>query len=211
MTVSDHTILDYIDDIVVPGAVFKSPANEYWALVCLRDGMEFLYRQAKHCDNAINAKFNTHGEVKHLAYGNLPELQGVPKGLLTCSFHWYAISACNYVRTIGTIACQRDSKYPKSIVYIKKVIPQVLAFRNKVAAHFAWASKNNKDTDADRVVSILPPLVFINDSFHVGGLSVALKKAGKTSKSEAVEAWSICKVHEQLQKRYWPSALDKAS
>jgi hypothetical protein len=44
--------LDHIDNITVPGDVFRRPANEYWALICLRDGMEFLYRQASKADRA---------------------------------------------------------------------------------------------------------------------------------------------------------------
>jgi hypothetical protein len=44
------TVLDYIDNITVPGNVFHEPANEYWALICFQHGMEFLYHQAHRCD-----------------------------------------------------------------------------------------------------------------------------------------------------------------
>ena len=197
-----ETVIDYIDNITVPGLVFDKPANEYWALICLKEGMEFLYRQAKHCDDAVKARVNPKGNLKCYSFGNLPEFQGIPMGLLTCSFHWYAISACNYVRTVGAIACQQNSDNLKPRQYAEKIIPEVLAFRDKVAAHIGWASNNKKDNDAERLVSILPPLVFTNDSFWVGAFDCSLKKNGKVSTSKA-KAWSICNVHKELQKRYW--------
>jgi len=36
------TILDHIYGIKVPGEVFREPANEYWALLCLRQGLDFM-------------------------------------------------------------------------------------------------------------------------------------------------------------------------
>jgi hypothetical protein len=200
----EHTILDYIDNIVVPGLVFKNPANEYYALVCLRDGMNFLYRNAKRCDDAIRSRVNPKDNLRYMGMGNLPEFQGIPQPLLTCSFHWYAISACNYVRTIGRIAYLNDNTRSRPHAYAQKIIPDVLAFRDKVAAHFAWTTKHKQDNDAERVMSVLPQLTFSDDSFHVGSISLSLKKDGKVSKSDTVTPWSICKVHEKLKERYWP-------
>ncbi len=199
----EHTILDCIDNIVVPGLVFENPANEYYALVCLRDGMNLLYRNAKCCDDAIRSRVNPKGNLRYMGMGNLPEFQDINRPLLTCFFHWYAISACNYVRTIGRIAYLNDNTCPKPQTYARKIIPDVLAFRNKVAAHFAWTTKHKQDNDAERMMSVLPQLTFNNDSFHVGSISLSLKKDGKVSKSDTVTPWSICKVHEKLQERYW--------
>ncbi len=211
MNSAEHTVLDHIDNIVVPGCVFEPPANEYWALVCLQHGMHYLYRQACQCDNAVKQRVNPNDNRKYFGLGNVPEFQGIPKALLTCSFHWYAISACNYVRTVGAIAYRQDpKKRPNPSRYVEKVIPEVLAFRNKVAAHFAWSTTNNRDNDAERLVSIMPQLAFTNDSFHVAALSCTLRKAGKESTSETIQAWSICKVHEELQKRYWPREENKS-
>jgi hypothetical protein len=46
MSTATVTVLDHIDNITVAGNVFERPVNEYWALTCLRDGLEFLNRQA---------------------------------------------------------------------------------------------------------------------------------------------------------------------
>lgn len=199
------TVLDHIDKITVPGNPFKEPANEYFALICLSQGMEFLYRQAKRIDDGINQHL---GKVVQLAAsGSSPFFDGVPRQLLTCSFHWYAVSCCNYVRTIGAIARRQDSSRPLPYEYAKSVIPEVVAFRDKVAAHFAWSTESGRDNDAERLASVIPPLGWSQDSFYVGTLQISLRRSGKSSKSDALKPWSLCKVHEALRPRYWPETI----
>ena len=201
---STITVLDHIDNITVPGNPFAKPANEYWALVCLRHGMEFLYLQARHCDEVVKQQVNPTGNVRFVSSGNVPLAGQVPQTLLTCAFHWYAISACQYVRTVGAIACRLDSTRPLPPEYAKEVIPEVVAFRDKVAAHFAWSTQHSRDNDAERLASILPPLTFKDDSFCVGALTVTVRRGGHASDSRAIKPWSLCRVHEALRERYWP-------
>ena len=137
--------------------------------------------------------------------GNSPELTGIPKGLLTCAFHWYAISACQYVRTVGAIANRHDNTLPRPLDYVKAVIPEVLAFRDKVAAHFAWTTKHKQDSDAERLASIIPSLTFDDDSFFIGSLEIGIKRSGKTTDSREIQPWSITKTHKRMCKRYWPN------
>jgi len=195
------TVLDHIENITVPGNVFEKPKNEYWALTCLRDGMESLYLKALRCDQVVQQRVNPTGNNIISCSGNSPKLAQVRLTLLTCAFHWYAISACQYVRTVGAVAYQHDSERRD---YTEKVIPEVLAFRNKVAAHFAWSMENNRDNDAERLASIFPPLSFETDSFYVGAFTVAVGRGGSTSTSEVIKPWSLCRTHETLRKRYWP-------
>jgi len=202
------TILDYIKNIMVPGDVFKNPSNEYWALICLKQGLDFIYQQVSKIDSIAQARLNPEGKLKYLAYGNIPGTEDLPKALLTCSFHWYAISACQYVRTVGAIAYLNDNSRPIPPNYVKEVIPEVLGFRDKVAAHFAWTSKHESDNDAERLASIIPPLSFIEDSWHVGAMQVARSKKGNISTSESITSWSISKIHFRLAQRYWPETLN---
>lgn len=200
------TTLDHIDNITVPGEVFREPANEYWALVCLHHGMEFLYRQARRCDETVQQRLPPNGQF--FSFGNCPLYDDIPKSLLTCSFHWYAISACNYVRTIGAIAYKLEPTRPLPQEYASNIIPEVVTFRDKFAAHFAWSTRNNSDNDAERLASVLPPLTFNGDSFYVGEMTVALRQGGSSSTSETIKPWSLCKVHETLRERYWPGQPD---
>ena len=204
MTVKSETVLDYIDEIKVTGNVFREPANEYWALIYLRQGLDYLFHQIQRCEEAVRKKVNPDGKYKVALIGNAPELKDVPQGLLTCSFHWYAVSACQYVRTIGAIAYRQDSNRLLPLKYVQQVIPAVLAFRDKVAAHFAWSSKHTEDNDAERLASIISPLTFTNDVFEVGSLMVTKKSDTQISNSETIQPWSISNIHAQLNKRYWP-------
>lgn len=197
------TVLDFVDGITVPGQPFLEPSNEYWALICLREGMEYLYRRALGCDATVKQRANPNDELKFYAFGNDPAFDGIHKALLTCSFHWYAISACQYVRTVGAIARTIDPNRPLPPDYVKRVIPEVLVFRDKVAAHFAWTTQNNRDNDAERMSSILPPLAFHDGSFHVGSFTVAVRRGNTASNSGDLRPWSLCKVHERLTERYW--------
>jgi len=201
---SKVSILDHIEKITVRGDVFLEPANEYWALICLRDGMEFLYHQARRCDQAAERQVNPTGNLRFSGLGNLPEFKHVPKTLLTCAFHWYAISACQYVRTVGAIAYRDDPTRLLPQEYAESIIPNVIAFRDKVAAHFAWSTYNKRDNDAERLMSILPALAFEDDSFYVGAWTASVRRGGKVSDSGAIQPWSLCKVHETLRMRYWP-------
>jgi hypothetical protein len=205
MADNDFTTLDHIDNIRVPGRPFIEASNEYWALICLRQGLEFLYHQASHSDQVVKQRLNADGKDRVFVTGNHPAFDGISRTLLTCAFHWYAVSACQYVRTIGAIAYRNDKSRPAPPKYVESVIPEVLAFRDKVAAHFAWSTQNSKDNDAERLASVMPTLTFVNDSFHVGAFTVYVRHGDKTSESNTIKPWSICEVHERLRERYWPS------
>jgi len=199
-----ETVLDYIDKIVVPGDVFARPANEYWALTYLHTGMEFLYRQALKCDEQVTRQANPEGNLRCFAGGTILHSTGIPVALLTCSFHWYAMSAYQYALLVGAIAYRQDDARPLPDLYAKQAMPEIKVFRDKVAAHFAWGKKNKKDSAADRTASILPQLAFQDDSFYMPALRVCQGQAGETSSSDDLQPWSIRKAHEALRQRYWP-------
>ncbi len=202
MSEATTTILDHIEGISVPGDVFVKPANEYWALVWLNQGMEFLYHQASRCDQTVLKQIPPDSYFE--TFGNSPFFDAVPKALLTASFHWYAMSAYQYALIVGAIAHRQDNARPIPPHYVRQVMPDVLAFRDKVAAHFAWAKNHDKDNAAERLASILPQLGFIGSSFHMPPYTVAVTEGEKHSTSESLVPWSICRVHERLRERYWP-------
>ena len=83
------------------------------------------------------------------------------------------------------------------------MIPDILAFRDKVAAHFAWSTENKRDSDAERLASIIPPLTFMDDAFYVGTCTVNVRSGGQSSDSSAMRPWSVTKAHKRLRERYW--------
>jgi hypothetical protein len=216
MSEETTTTLDFIDGIIVPGEPFKEPANEYWALVSLWEGMRFLHAQVARSEGITCERINS-GEVKLFSFaderfraeevhfgGRLPDgLNDIPMALLTSAFQWYAISVCQFVRLIGAIAKRQDNGRPLPDEYAKRIIPEVLTYRNKVAAHFAWSSDNKRDNDAERLLSVLPALTFSRARFRTGSMTVSLRRSGEVSKSSAIQEWSLTEIHDRLISRYF--------
>jgi hypothetical protein len=150
---------------------------------------------------------NPDGKRRVTILFNHPVFAGIPMRLITCAFHWYAVSACQYVRTVGAIAYRQDNNRPRPDKYVDSVIPEVLAFRNKVAAHFAGLTLNRRDNKAERLASVVPQLGFEDDSFCVGAFTIRTVTDGKVSNSKSIKAWSIRGVHGELQRRYWPDGV----
>jgi len=196
------TTLDYIDKIKVDEDVFAEPCNEYWALTFLWEGMEFLYRHTQHYDHVVKKRVDPECKRDVFICGNHPALQGVPIRLLTSAFHWYAISACQYVTTVGNIAYKADSNRQLPNKYRDSVIPGLVIFRNKIAAHFAWSTQNKRDNDAERIASIIPQISFKNNSFYIGNWAARVRRSCRESDSMTIKPWSLSKVHESLRERY---------
>ena len=195
------TVMDHINKISVPGDMFSRPANEYWELICLKEGLNFLNNQVAKCEENVKQRYDA-SKGNLTCFGNDPLLAGIPQTLLTCAFHWYAISACQYVRTVGMIA-YTDVRKVNS--YIREVIPDVLSFRDKVAAHYAWTKRHSNDNKAERMISIMPQITMQNGYFFAGSWKLTCKSSGETTNSEAIKSWSITKIHECLCNRYWPT------
>jgi hypothetical protein len=216
-----RTTLDYVDNIVVPGDVFREPTNEYWALMCLWQGLEYINAQVVSCEKTAKESIESGGEqifsfapdikVKVeglMSFGRMPEAIRGATRLLTMAFHWYAISACQFVRLVGAVAKRLDDARPLPNEYAEPIIPEVIAFRDKVAAHFSWSSKNKRDNEAERLASILPPLGYNRGRISVGTMTVHLRQGGKSSTSSEIKEWSLTEVHERLTKRYLPPRSD---
>jgi hypothetical protein len=194
-TAKPTTILDYIDGISVPGRVFENAANEYGMLVCFHVGMESLYGFAKQCDSSIS---NGNSPGRYI----LGAPPGFPTPLLVSAFHWYAMSAYQYALIVGAIAYRNDNSRPKPDEYVQSVMPEIFVFRNKSAAHTAWAKPHRNDTEAERFASIVPLPQFAYGSWHMGA-KVVVGEGPDQHTSKRIKLWSISKTHEQLRQRYW--------
>lgn len=194
------TLLDLVDKIVIPGEPLKNPSNEFWALICLWNGLEYLNNCVENCEQTVRSHLSPNNG--HFLFGGFPGIDDSSLSLITSAFHWYAVSACNLTRLIGSIAKRIDNSRPKPPEYTKSVLPEVLGFRDKVAAHFAWTGHNNYDNTAERQFSVMPQLTFEHDAFFVGGMQLHISHGEADSNSKAIAKWSLTKVHLQLRQRY---------
>ncbi len=200
-----RTILDNVEGFWVPSERFETLCNEYWALVCLKDGLQLLYGQTKAWEEKVAPRVELETGQKFVYMCSGSAMPPAPYTLLTNYFHWYAISVCQLVKTVGAIALKDGQTTARPKSYAETVIPEVIPFRDKVAAHFAWATKNSQDNDAERLASIIPQVTFVNGRYVVGGYQISRTIAGKSSDSSEIRQWSLTEVHERISQRYWIS------
>jgi len=195
--------LDYIENFTLSREDLDKYFNELNSLRYLSEGLSFLYKQVKKVEATVTKRIDPKTLV--FSYGNDPLMAGVPLGLIACSFHWYSVSVCNYALLVGWIRHTIDPNLPLPRNYVESLIPDVKAWRDKVAAHFSRASHDSRDNLAEQEVSVFPPIGFYGDAFYAAPMILAIRKNGKKSTSESLKEWSLTKTHEQLQPRYWPT------
>lgn len=178
-----------------------------WSLHYLASGLWFLNEQVSKIETLIASKTPDGKRVFH--FGNSPNLAGIPQDLVACAFHWYAVTACNYVKMVGWLANNGDSN--KAREYMEEVLPEVYLWRHKVAAHFARIDPHKDDNAADLAMSVIFPVSYDNDAFYTGSFTLTISAGGKQSTSRQDMRWSVTQTHKELIRRYWPSSQLEAS
>jgi len=78
--------------------------NELTTLHVLHAGLQKLYLDVKEVEAPIvNYELENRKKVTFFGFGNV-ERFGLPievEPLLTCYFHWFAVTVCNYVKLVG--------------------------------------------------------------------------------------------------------------
>ena len=198
-------IIDYCENIDLSERVLEAHPNELSAIGYLAEGLHFLYRQVNRIEEKVQEQLGPN--VQTVFVGRPPPFEWIPLGLVACSFHWYAVSACNLTRLIGWLAYEEVST--EATAYVKKVMPEVRLWRNKIAAHFARTDPRAEDNFADLAASVMVPVGFDDDAFYTQPLSLALGGAGERSTTRSDMRWSLTHVHQQLCRRYWPHELER--
>ncbi len=191
--------IDYIDRLQLSEEDEKKDFNELNSLSYLASGLWFLYDQILKIETQIGERTPKNKRVFH--FGNSPDLEGIPQELVACAFHWYAVTVCNYVKMVGWLVNDGDSK--KATDYLKRVIPPVKLWRDKVGAHFARHSPKGENA-ADLAMSVMFPISFDDDAFYTGSLTLKINRAGKQSTSQQDMRWSLTHTHRDLIPRFWP-------
>lgn len=205
-----RTTLDHIDGITIPGSPFREPANEFWMLLRLWEGLEFLHLQVRKSEAVAarevrnfafpsGVRLSDRNHARVFAMGNVPGLRDLPMAMLECFFDWYAISACNYVEIVGSIHAATNPSAESCEDYKRRVLPEVLPYRNKVAAHAVGMRTDPRDNRAQRLASLIPQLAWDRDRLRVSTLLVAIGSTSGDSDSRDLVPWSLTEVHERLQ------------
>jgi hypothetical protein len=194
-------IIDHCEKFELDEDNCRRHANELRTIQYLKVGLDYLNHQVSQIEKKVADQFKNY---KVLSYGNDPQLSWVPKDLISCSFHWYATSSCNYVWLVGWLAQKINPRQVAPMAYAKSVMPEVLLFRHKVAAHLALIFPKN-DSPADLMASTIYPITYNDDAFYVGDFAITKKSSNKSSTGLQGVRWSLTRIHAQLAERYWPS------
>jgi len=190
--------LDLIVKIVLNDRDASRYHNELQVLNGWAYGLQFLYSQTrlmeKHAVSRLDSEPGDNAAP--------PASASLVFRNLSCCFQWYAVTLCNFVELIGAIGWELDATRKPPRDYIKEVIPAVLDYRNKVAAHVGRARRNAANP-AEQFLSMLPPSALVNGRYTAGSWATHIKRSG-TSNTGRLEQWSLTVTHEELAKRYWP-------
>ncbi len=215
-------IIDHIDNLELQDEVVEQHFNEIGSLQYLSTGLNFLNAQVQKIEAEVIARLPDDQIV--IMAGNAPELEGIPQDLVACAFHWYSVTACNYVKLVGWLTHGGDSHQAGE--YLRRVLPEVYVWRNKVGAHFARIDPHKEDSPADVAWSVMFPTGFEEGSFWTDPIKLMfasgerkpappgvadwrwrlLAMSGrKITSSRGDMKWSLTATHQHLTARYWPN------
>ena len=198
-------VLDHEEKLCLPDERIGEYYNSLLTLRYLVVGLEYLYGLVLPIEKRLHRQVGN--TTKLFAYDHDPELYWVPKDVLCCAFHWYCLSACNYARLVGWIS-KRAGIWTLAKDYVRAVIPRLLDYRHKIAAHPAKICPRKEDSAADRDASVLYPVHFRFDGrLHAAPGRLATIRNGESSTSRNLD-WSLTRTHEDLIPRWWPNRPD---
>ena len=191
-------VLDHIEGLQIQESEADHHFDELMALSRLGEGLWWLYREVIDWERKLRREAAPE-DVRIAISGGI--LADKPMGILSCAFQWYAVSACNYAQLAGWLAT-KDTKSAKE--YVRKVMPRIRNYRNKVAAHFALTAPYASDNPADLAASVMTHIVYLDGRLCAASLSPMLDNGESKIVANHDLSWSLTIAHERLMPRYWP-------
>lgn len=199
-------VIDHTKNIAVST---ETHHNNLRVLSSLDVGMFHLAEFARRRETENWQRFGKDKVTFFSDFGSSAEL------LLGCIFDWFSISLVSYMRTVQlmhlmeTNGWELDDLKLKPAqrelhnacdVYIAEIAPDVLEWRNKIAAHRA-ATDPRSDSLALLTYSTFPTVGYESPYYVAGHLRLTLGDGS----SAALPQWSITQRYEELVSRYWPN------
>jgi hypothetical protein len=131
--------------------------------------------------------------------------------LLVCYFDWFSISLNNYLRLVALFDIMTKNNWKSNDIrtngqeiksyctdYVKKIIPEILLWRNKVSAHFS-ATDPRSDNLGIIELSIFSFVTYRTPYYEIGGTNWSTPE-GKS----IFKRWSVTETFDLLTPRLWP-------
>ncbi len=134
---------------------------------------------------------------------------------ISCAFHWFANSIVNYARLVALLEItgknhwmieHLSDKQVREAVrshcrdYVRKVMPEISIWRNKVSAHFASSDPLPGDNMGTLQDSMLYPVSYSRPYFFAHSHTFS-----KGDDKSAIPGWSLTMQFENLSKRFFPN------
>ncbi len=198
-------VLDSCNPLIITGAPHNNLHNYFATLTTLAIGLEHLFFQHQSYKN----HYLTNQDP---IWGNSTGTWEIaPHPVLSCMFHWYAVTAWNYIRGIGYLAESLGLLHSgeRGIHYARRAFPDLGSFRDKMGAHTSAFSDNPRDTLADKFTSLNVGMTCFAQNtfvFPAGIFGFGTSPDG----SSTITPWSLEKTHLSLYSRYWsrPGEVD---
>ncbi len=204
MTPSPVT-LDHMDGIIIDPA--NAPFANYQAFGSSYEGLKTLAFTVRELERQYIASGPHAEHVVFHAFMRVP-------GIVPCAFNWFSVTLVNYLRLVALVQLMnakgwkspsltdptnRSEIKSHCTAYVKTVAPEVYAWRNKVAAHFAATDPFHGDNLGTLEQSVMSMVEFQYPYYHVG-----LGKWTSGNETSQLPNWALTKVYEELRPRFWP-------
>lgn len=100
-------ILDYLCDLRLSPEEVDEHFDSTMALARLAEGLFWIYREVERVEQRARRKAAKDNTLIDVAGGCV---DGASKGVLSCAFQWYAVSACNYAQLVGWLATRNTAE-----------------------------------------------------------------------------------------------------
>lgn len=201
--IADRITLDYVDKIEFD--LNDPPFTNYHSFGHIQTGLFKLAHEIR--QEELNQQKKDSRIVFSLDFTNSPL-----NDLLVCYFDWFSISLNNYLRLVALFDIMtqnnwksKDIKINGAIIgtyctdYVKRIIPEIYLWRNKISAHFS--STNPRKDDLGTIeLSVFSFVTYIAPYYEVGGANWSTQ-----GESSNFKRWSVTETFDKLTPRFWPN------
>lgn len=134
--------------------------------------------------------------------------------LFACYFNWFSVSIINYARLVALMDLMTKNNYTKRDLtkkenhstikkycreYVKRILPDIYVWRNKISAHFAITDPFKNDNLGTLEASIIIPVSYVKPYYVASAWQPAMAPPSK------IPSWKLTKVYEGLLVRFFPN------
>lgn len=149
----------------------------------------------------------TQNSRKPLGYsllGEIPLITRTEYRQIVCHFHWYAVTAVDFVRMHSKLYSELNGKSFNKVECVEAISEGMLLFRNKIAAHSSFHSpKDSGEEERASQKSVLLPKLELHPGPKFGVVMAKLKHEEKVLQAVGAQfRWILRDTHEEMERRF---------